>query len=274
MQPLLCRLLRGLTHGEAPRLTRDVMEWLLESKYSEWGSWFTVISGGEPFIWRDSGSSILDVMESHPEQYFLVFTNGTLIDGDTAARLSEMGNVTPSISIEGFAEQTERRRGKGTFEKILAAMENLKSEGVPFGISATGVPENARLLLSDELLDFYMDQQGALYMWLFHYMPIGRGAQTARQIRAPLRRWMWEREQKIIRNRRLFLVDFWNGGTFSEGCIAAGRTGGYLYVDWQGHIHPCVFVPYWQDSVQDLIREGRSLTDAIMGDFFKEIRKW
>jgi predicted heme/steroid binding protein len=105
-------------------------------------------------------------------------------------------------------------------------------------------------------------------------MPIGRGVDVSWQVPPLTRRKMWEWEQKMIREKRLFLADFWNCGTLSSGCIAAGRSGGYLYIDWNGNIYPCVFVPYWKDNVNDLLAQGQLLTDALFSDLFKGIRDW
>ena len=233
-----------------------------------------VISGGEPFIWHDDGMDIIEIAKRHQVLYFLVYTNGTLINEKTAKRLAEAGNMTVAISVEGFEKETDERRGKGTFRRILAAFENLRCAGVPFGISVTATAANAELLLSEEMIKYYFNDQGALYGWIFQYMPIGRGVDVSWQVPPLTRRRMWEREQDLVRKERLFIADFWNGGTFSSGCIAGGRPGGYLYIDWNGNIYPCVFVPYWKDNINELYAQGKTLTDALFSDLFKNIRDW
>ena len=60
----------------------------------------------------------------------------------------------------------------------------------------------------------------------------------------------------------------------SSGCIAGGRHGGYLYIDWNGNIYPCVFVPFFKDNVNDLISGGSTLTEALFSDLFQGIRDW
>lgn len=257
-----------------PSLSVEIVERVLREKYERWGSWFTVVSGGEPFIWRDDGVDIIEMARRHPEQYFLVYSNGTLIDKKTARRLAEVGNMTIAISVEGFERETDQRRGKGTYKRILAAFANLRDAGVPFGISVTATPENAELLISEEMVSFYFDEQGALYQWLFQYMPIGRGVDVGRQVSPKMRRRMWDREQEIVRKERRFFADFWNSGTFSSGCIAGGRPGGYLYIDWNGNIYPCAFVPFWKDNLHKLFSQGKTLTDALFSDLFTGVRQW
>src|SRR4030042_5020012 len=107
--------------------------------------------------------------------FFLVYTNGTVINQAVARRLAQSANVTPAVSVEGMEEQTDQRRGPGTFRKILTAFEHLRAQGVPFGISVTATSRNIDMLLGDEFYDFYFEQQGACYVWEFQLRPIGRG---------------------------------------------------------------------------------------------------
>jgi hypothetical protein len=78
-------------------------------------------------------------------------------------------------------------------------------------------------LFTDEFVDFYFKKKGALYQWVFQYMPIGRGADTAAQVPPHLRKSIWVREQEVIKKERLLIADFWNGGLYSSGCIAVVR---------------------------------------------------
>ena len=82
---------------------------------------------------------------------------------------------------------------------------------------------------------------------------------------------MWE---KCIKEKHYFVADFWNSGIVSDGCIAYGRGGGYIYIDWNGNIMPCVFVPYYKDNIFDIYRNGGTVTDALFSDFFINGRKW
>ena len=88
--------------------------------------------------------------------------------------------------------------------------------------------------------------------------------------------WMWQRTWEIIRQRRIFIADFWNHGTLSDGCSAGGRThgGGYLYIDWNGAVSPCVFVPFSPINIQDVYANGGTLNDLWIDPFFAGIRSW
>ncbi len=260
--------------ANAEKLDYDIMDRILTEKKELWGSHFTVISGGEPLMWKSDGKNLIDIAAQHSDQYFLMYTNGTLIDEKMAQRMAEVGNITPAISVEGLEKETDARRGKGVHKRILKAFENLRNSGVPFGISITATRNNAEFVLSDEFMDFYFEQQGAVYGWIFQYMPIGRSYTLDLMVNPEQRKWMFEREQHLIREKALFIADFWNSGAVANGCISGGRPGGYFYIDWNGNCLPCAFNPYTVDNIKQVYQEGGDLNTVLMNPFFQAIRKW
>jgi hypothetical protein len=88
------------------------------------------------------------------------------------------------------------------------------------------------------------------------------------------RKWMFEREQYFLREKQIFYPDFWNSGVLAEGCLAAGRPGGYLYVDWNGNVTPCVFFPYSVHNINDVYAGGGSLNDVLESKLFYDIREF
>jgi len=271
---LHCKGCYASSGNDSEKMDWEVFDRIITEARTLWGSGFIVISGGEPLAYRCRGKGILDAAAKHQDMFFLMYTNGTLIDRKTAARMAEVGNLTPAISVEGWEERTDARRGKGVFQRVLRSMANLREVGVPFGISLTATRENCEEILSDEFLDFFFEEQGAIYGWIFQYMPIGRGF-TLDMLPTPEQRvWMWKRAWQVIREKKYFLPDFWNLGTVSDGCISAGRQGGYLYFDWNGKVMPCVFVPYSPVNINDAYREGKTLNDILEEPFFEAIRQW
>jgi MoaA/NifB/PqqE/SkfB family radical SAM enzyme len=255
-------------------LDYEVVDRILTEKRELWGSYFTVITGGEPLLWRSNGKGILDLFKDHSDNYFLMYTNGTLINEKVAETMTEVGNVTPAISVEGFEAETDKRRGKGVHKRILKAFENLRGAGVPFGISVTATRENAEILLSDEMVDYYFHQQGAIYCWIFQYMPIGRSFTLNLMVTPEQRLELWRREQVLLREKGLFIADFWNSGPGSSGCISGGRPGGYLYINWHGTVSPCAFFPYSVHNIVEVYKRGGDLNTILFSPFFESIRKW
>jgi MoaA/NifB/PqqE/SkfB family radical SAM enzyme len=252
----------------------DVLSRMLWDKHREWGSNFTVISGGEPLMYKDGDRDIFTLFNEHPHNYFLMYTNGTLINEENARRLAEAGNVTPAISVEGWEKETDERRGKGIFKQVIKAMANLRKYGVPFGISITATRYNAETVMSDEFMNYFFDQQGAIYGWIFQYMPIGRSYSVDLMVTPEQRERMLDRELDLIYNQDRFIIDFWNGGPLSLGCISSGKPGGYFYIDWDGNIAPCVFVPYAVDNLYDIYRRGDTVSAPLQSAFFQNIRRF
>ena len=260
----------------AQKLDWAIFDRLVTEAKTLWGVRFFAISGGEPLAYRSDGQGVLDIAEKHSDCFFLMYTNGTLIDDNLAALLARAGNLAPAISLEGWRERTDARRGEGVFSQAIEAMDRLRAAGALYGVSLTATRDNAEEILSDEFVDFCFEQQGALFGWIFQYMPIGRSFTLDLMPTPQQRLWMWRRSWEIIRERRIFLADFWNHGTLSQGCIAAGRDngGGYLYVDWNGAVSPCVFMPYAPVNINDAYAQGKTLNDVWADAFFASIRRW
>ncbi len=101
----------------------------LFTEAEELGIRWIVLLGGEPFAYK----RLLELVERHPDMVFMAYTNGTFIDDEVADRLAELANFSPAISLEGFREATDRRRGEGVFDKVMAAMDRLTDRGVVHG---------------------------------------------------------------------------------------------------------------------------------------------
>ncbi len=264
----------GSAAGTGNSLPYDVAHRIVREKTALWHSRFTVVSGGEPFLWDSNGKGLLDLARENYDNFFMVYTNGTLIDRSLAERMAEAGNITPAVSLEGFEEKTDRRRGKGTFRKILQAFELLREAGVPFGISVEATRDNWDEVTSRDFLRFCFDEQGVFYGWLFQYMPIGRGYTLKDMVNPEERLEMFRRNVWAIKEGGYNYIDFWNQGVMTDGCLAAGRNGGYLYIDWNGNVMPCVFIPYHRDNVLEVYERGGSLDDILYSNYFKSIRDW
>jgi MoaA/NifB/PqqE/SkfB family radical SAM enzyme len=256
------------------KLAWPVFERIVSEAHREWGTRFFVISGGEPLAYRDQGKGILDLAERFPDCFFVMYTNGTLIDDMVARRMGELGNLSPALSIEGMKEKTDARRGDGVFDKVLGAMERLRHEGVFYGISLTATRHNAEALLSDEVVDTFFERMGVLYAFIFHYMPIGRAFTLDLMMTPEQRLQLFERVWSLIRERHIFIADFWNSATASNGCLAAGRAGGYFHINWNGDVAPCVFLPYAPRNVNEVFASGGTLDDVWTHPFFADIREW
>ncbi len=173
-----------------------------------------------------------------------------------------MKNFVPAISAEGFEEATDGRRGEGVYAKVQHAMELLKSHGLPFGVSCCYTSENWDSIASEEYFDYLIDQ-GALFAWIFSYMPVGVNSPASLMANPEQREHLYRFVREMRTKKPLFTLDFQNDGEFVGGCIAGGRR--YLHINAKGDVDPCVFAHYSNANIREV-----SLLDALRSPIFME----
>jgi len=225
----------------------------------EMGIRFITVSGGEPFLYPD----LFRMCEEFSDLMFMSYTNSTLIDEAMAERIAETGNLMPAISVEGYENETDRRRGPGIHNSVLSAMKNLRKAGVFFGFSATPTSLNSEIMCSDDFVDYYMDQ-GALFAWYFNYIPVGRKPDLSLMPTPAQRDMIREATLRWQKTRPIFIGDFWNNGPCVGGCLSASR---YCYITVDGYVQPCTFVHFYKHKVPE-----NSLQEIFDSEFFQSIR--
>ena len=153
-----------------PGLEYDLVKRILKEA-RELGIYFITILGGEPFVYPH----LFQMLEDHPDIFFQVYTNGTLMNQETAHRFAEFGNVAVVVSCEGYEEETDRWRGKGVYRKLMDAMDYLREARVILGSSATVTKHNVETVASDAFIDKLVDK-GVVAQMYFLYLPVnGQG---------------------------------------------------------------------------------------------------
>ncbi|HZK33642.1 MAG TPA: radical SAM protein [Tissierellaceae bacterium] len=228
----------------------------------ELGIYMYIYSGGEPMMRK---KDIIRLCEKHDDCVFLAFTNGTLIDKEFADEMLRVKNFVPAISVEGFEEQTDFRRGEGTYKAVVDAMEILKNKRLPFGISCCYTSQNVEVMGSEEYFDD-MIEKGAMFAWFFTYMPVGINAVPELMVTAEQREYMYNQVRKFRNTKPIFTMDFWNDGEYVDGCIAGGRR--YLHINANGDIEPCAFIHYSDSNVYD-----HTLIEAFKRPLFMQYKE-
>ena len=242
--PLKCYGCYAAEHSQEQDLTFEAFDRLV-TQAKEMGIYFFVLTGGEPYIYEH----MFDIFEKHSDVYFQTYTSSvTFTSGDHVERLAKLGNVLPCISLEGFEEETDRRRGNGHFKKILRAMEKLRDAGVPFGFSATVTRENNDSLMSDKFINFYVEQ-GCCLGYYFQYMPVGRSPVFDLVPTPEQRIKRYERINELRDTKPILLADFWCDGPLVGGCLSGGRR--YLHINNLGNVEPCVFAQAYDMNIYD-----------------------
>ena len=226
------------------------------------GTYMYIFTGGEPLVRK---KDVIALCEKHSDCEFLSFTNGTLIDEEFCQEMLRVKNFVPAISLEGFEEANDGRRGGGVYDKVMKAMELLKEHRLPFGISVCYTSKNYKDVSSEEFFDMLIDA-GALFVWFFHYMPVGNNAAPELLPAPDQRAQMYHRIREFRNTKPIFSMDFQNDAEYVGGCIAGGRR--YLHINARGDVEPCVFIHYSNVNIRET-----TLLDALKSPLFMAYHK-
>ena len=223
----------------------------------ELGVYLYIYTGGEPLVRK---ADLIRLCEKHSDCIFLCFTNATLIDEAFADEMLRVKNFVPAISLEGFEEATDGRRGNGTYQKVIKAIKLLRQKKLVFGISACYTSVNFDSITSEAFYDSLIEM-GVSFIWYFHYMPVGNDAAPQLLPSPEQREYMYHRIREIRATKPIFAMDFQNDGEYVGGCIAGGRR--YLHINANGDVDPCVFIHYSNANIREV-----SLLDALRSPIF------
>ena len=243
-------------YGNKLNLTFEELDDIV-SQGKEMGVYFYLFSGGEPLVRK---KDIIRLCEKHNDCMFTAFTNGTLIDEEFADEMLRVKNFAPAISLEGFGEATDSRRGTGVYEKVLQAMRILHDRKLIYGISCCYTSANYEAITSEEYWDMIIEN-GAYLVWYFHYMPVGVDASPELLLSPEQREFVYHRIREYRSRKPLFAIDFQNDGEFVNGCVAGGRR--YLHINANGDAEPCAFIHYADSNIRE-----KSLLDIMRSPLF------
>jgi MoaA/NifB/PqqE/SkfB family radical SAM enzyme len=250
---------QALRSESESEMSDERLEKLLDEA-RELGVSFMVIGGGEPL----TRPVILDLAEKYPAIMFLVFTNGLLIDDTVIRKMSENRNIIPLISLEGYQNDTDKRRGSGVYEQALKAIAKLKAKNIFWGTSLTLTRTNFADVTDENFIEKLVRTGCKLFM-LVEYTPVKKGTED----------WVLTSEQKteLLGKRDLFRKKHsavfvtlpWDEEEIG-GCLSSGR--GFVHISAEGNVEPCPFVPYSDTNLKDL-----SLKDALQSKMLCTIRE-
>ncbi len=222
-----------------------------------------IMSGGEPLMRK---TDVINLCAKHKNLTFALFTNGTLIDETFVKELVRLENLNVYISLEGFREETDSRRGPGTFDKVVAVMEMLKKHDIGFGFSVCYHKNNFETVSSDSFLDF-MRERGAWLGWMFNYLPIGSDADLSLCCNAEQRAFVKRKIEAYHLKHKFTIIDFANQGHKAIGCVAAGND--FVHINASGDVEPCAFCHYSDVNINNM-----SFVEALRSPFLKNFRSY
>ena len=140
------------------------------------------------------------------------------------------------------------------YDKVTAAMQKIKANGMIFGASVTVTTENMKEVYSEEFVGGLYDL-GCKAIIYVEYVPAD-GASDALAPDEPERAWMQRQIRRLRRKRPgMVFIAFPEDEKSAGGCVAAGR--GFFHINAHGGAEPCPFSPYSDCNVRDTsIREA------------------
>lgn len=230
------------------------------SQASGAGVSFILLAGGEPML----RTGVIQSAAAHKDILFPVFTNGTMLDDATLELIDQNRNLVPIVSIEGDREQTDARRGAGTYDKLATNMTRMRERGILFGASVTLTTENLPLVTSDGFLSS-LRASGAKVAFFVDYVPAEPGTDALAPGDAE-RDFLAARLDALRQTQDgMIYVSFPGDEQFSGGCLAAGR--GFFHINPTGGAEPCPFSPVSDTSLKNV-----SLLEALDSPLFSRLR--
>jgi MoaA/NifB/PqqE/SkfB family radical SAM enzyme len=231
------------------------------SEAEDLGVFTVVVTGGEPLLRK----GLLDLLLKHRRLVFLVITNGILVDDAVARKIARSGNIVPTVSIEGFAEDTDGRRGSGAHDSALEAMDLFSRHGGVFGFSTTVTRLNWEILSGSEFTD-EMVRRGCTLGFHTEYVPIGSGRDDSCLLTDVERTEFRRRVLALRRAKPLFLIHL-PDDEYGPGGRCEGVANGSVHINSQGYVEPCPFCHYASDNINE-----KSLMEVIHSPFMSALR--
>ncbi len=257
---LRCAGCYTLGYQRHPGLSYDLVKRILR-ECTDIGLHFVTVLGGEPFMYSD----LFQMIEEHPQIFFQVYTNGTLMTKEKAERIRDLGNAMVVVSCEGYEEETDRWRGSGVFRKIMEAMDHLRNARVIFGSSATVTKNNVDVVSSEKWIDLLVGK-GSIAQMYFLYLPVNGRGDINLMVTPEQRNHLRKQVIHFRRTKPMFILDFWNDGPHVKGCIAGGRR--YFHINANGDVEPCVYTHVAMNNIKDV-----PLAVALNSPLFQSIRR-
>lgn len=183
-----------------------------------------LFSGGEPLIRPD----FFDLAKRAADHGIrpTVSTNGTLIDGEMAQKIKDIGIGYVGISIDGLEEANDHFRGvEGAFQKALAGIRHCHAVGQRVGLRFTINKTNAKDI--DAIFDL-MESENIDRICFYHLVYSGRGSEI---IKADLDHAETRAVMDKIIDRT---IDFHNRGLKKEVLMVDNHADAvYLYLKYK-----------------------------------------
>lgn len=230
-----------------------------------------VLTGGEP-LYRPDFFDIAAYANSKGLRVAMA-TNGTLVTGEIAKKIKDVGIQRVSISLDGATAEThDAFRGiPGSFEAALRGFENLKKQGLSVQFNTTVAKHNLHEI--KDILKLAVEK-GADALHIFMLVPVGCGVEIAdeqmvsAETYEELLHWFYEESKRVpielkatcaphyhrvMRQRAKeegITLTFQSHGlaAVTKGCLAGS---GVAFLSSKGKVQPCGYLPVTAGDIHE-----------------------
>ncbi len=217
------------------------------------------IAGGEPLMY----DGILELIAEFRNIVFLVFTNGTLIDGKTIKIFKKNYNLIPVISFEGDMSNTDTRRGRGVYEKVMGKVEELNNSGILTGFSVTIDKNNKGHIASKDFFENIRKKFN--FGILVAYQPLTGKEDSGNALSMDEYNKLSDEIDALAEKYGFSLLNFPGDEEEFGGCMSSGR--GFVHINSNGDVEPCPFAGISAGNIRDT-----GLVSILKTPYLKSIR--
>lgn len=212
------------------------------------------LSGGEPLLKKEMVLYILREVCHIKEMSVSVLTNGTLVDKDYAQQLYDAGLRLTRVSVDGHtAAVHDALRGKGSFEKTMKGIDNLRDVGIH--VDAVALICNSNIPYLEEMRNFLSNIADSYVITPIYPMGNAVGSDL-----------LLDPEERLqIRLARVGSEKIKTTITPRNACIV----GLPLYIMPDGDIYPCFYLQIPEFKLGN-VREN-SLEEVYKTDLMQEL---
>lgn len=256
------------------KMTTDTMHTIVDKalRYAD-GSCAFVFQGGEPSLaglefYRD----LTEYVNHHPnpkhiQVSYCFQTNGYAIDEDWCKWFAE-NKVLVGISLDGPKEIHDRYRvdhqGKGTFQKVMAAIQLMKTHKVDFNVLTVVSAANARR--GKQVYEFFKKQDLGYQQYIECLDPIGEAPGSHEYSLTPARYEAFLKSQfdawyldmkagRYVYNRYFENLLMLLSGQGAESCSLRGSCQAQWVIEADGSVYPCDFYALDQWYLGNILTE-------------------
>jgi sulfatase maturation enzyme AslB (radical SAM superfamily) len=229
------------------------------------------MGAGEPFMDPKYTINLLSLIKNHSDLDFIIYTNGTTITKELVDAAKDSNNLLLLVSIEGFKDSHDLRRGHGSFDKIMGGFDLLNNSGIAYGYSAVVHHDNYKEVTSLEFIN-YMAKKGNLFGVYNQFFPIYHPECLDFTKDSSQKTDYLQRLATIKTISPIYIFDLQVTESNRYGCMS--KKGSSCFVDAiNGKVSPCFLFPF--SSEDSNIYEKRSperLKEILSNKFFTNYR--